>query len=398
MHPTRKLPNWLDAFMKYTDNVETASIYRKWVGILCLSSALQRKVKVEWGVSLTFYPNFYIILVGKSAAGKGTAMRPGFDIIQQIPNIRTSPQASSLQALISMLKENNQTDFREDGPKFHSSMTVFSEEFTVFLGYKNNELISTLCNWYDCEENWTYTTIKRDKENIHGVWVSILGGTTPDLIRTSLPPDSIGGGLTSRIIFVYAEKADDLSIFPTETSEQRMLFEALVHDLESINLLSGSFQWTQGFMNLWAEWRRQDFDNPPFHDPKFDGYCGRRKVHLMKLAMIMSVSREPKEQGELILTRDDLELAIKTLEEVEVQMAMTFRGVGKSDISDLIFRANTFFVTARTNEIEYKEFAKFFESDADKIMMDRITDTLEATGLIKVIKRPQADSLIKIYK
>jgi len=385
--------------MKYTDNVETASIYRKWVGILCLSSALQRKVKVEWGVSLTFYPNFYIILVGKSAAGKGTAMRPGFDILSCISNIRTAPQATSLQSLISQMQNNNHADIDTEGNQYwHSSLTVFSEEFTVFLGYKNNDLISTLCNWYDCEDNWSYTTIKRDREQVRGVWLSIMGGTTPDLIRTSLPPDSIGGGLTSRIIFVYAEKADDISIFPTETIEQKSLFEALVHDLESISLLSGSFQWTQGFMDLWADWRRTDFDNPPFHDPKFDGYCGRRKVHLMKLAMIMSVSREPKEQGDLILTKDDLEQAIKYLEEVEVQMAMTFRGVGKSDISDLIFRANTFFITAQTNEMEYKQFAKFFEADADKLMMDRITATLEATGLIKLIQRPQADTLIKINK
>lgn len=406
MNLTRKLPNWLDAFMLYTSNVETATIYRKWVGIMCLSSALQRKVKVEWGVSLTFYPNFYIILVGKSATGKGTAMRPGMNIISKIPNIRVAPQASSLQDLISTLKDNNQSDLGNvgnTGIKFHSSMTVFSEEFTVFLGYNNSELIATLCNWYDCEDHWTYGTIKRGKETVHGVWVSIIGGTTPDLIRTSLPPDSIGGGLTSRIIFVYAEKADVLSIFPTETQEDRMLFDALVHDLETIQLLSGDFTWTQGFMDLWADWRNMDSNNPPFHDNKFDGYCGRRKVHLMKLAMIMAVSRSPIVDANgtvtpLVLTRDDLELAIKTLTEVEVSMAMTFKGVGKSEISDLIFRANTFFFNSKTDEVPYKTFAKYFESDADKLMMDRITSTLEATGLITLIKRPQADTIIKVNR
>ena len=393
----RKLPSWLDAFMEYTKNVETATIYRKWVGITCLASALQRKVKVEWGVSLTFYPNLYIILVGKSATGKGTAMRPGLNIMSKIPGIKIASQATSLQALISNLKDNNLTDFNpETGEhQYHSSMTVYSEEFTVFLGYKNNELISTLCNWYDCEDRWTYDTIKRSKEEIVGVWVNLAGGTTPDLIRSSLPPESIGGGLTSRIIFVYADQADVMSIFPTESPEEKLLFDLLVHDLEVISLLSGEFSWTQGFMDLWGDWRREDRANPPFVDTKFDGYCGRRKVHLMKLAMIMSASAG---QNDLVLARDDLEESITVLNEVEEKMAMTFKGVGKSDIADLLFRANMFIKTSKTGEIPYSEFARFFEGDADKPTLERVLDTMEAMRTAVVIKKPGAEAIIKVLE
>jgi len=391
---TRKLPNWLDAFQEYTKNVETASIYLKWAGIMCIASALQRKVCVKWGVSLVFYPNLYIVLVGKSATGKGTAMRPAMDIIKQVPAIKLASQATSLQALISSLKDNNLTEIREDGSMdFHSSMTVYAEEFTVFLGYRNNELISTLCNWYDCEEKWVYDTIKRQKEKIQGVWVNIIGGTTPDLIRSSLPPDSVGGGLTSRIIFVYAENPDCISIFPTESPEQRLLFEYLVQDLEAISLLSGEFSWTQGFMDLWADWRNEDLKNPPFQNPKFDGYCGRRKVHLMKISMVMSAATG---RSDLVLTRDDLEMAIKTLTEVEAKMALTFRGMGKSDIAELMFRSHMFLKTSKTNEIPYAEFARYLEGDADKNVLDRITSTLEARGDIQIIKRPGADSIIKL--
>ncbi len=399
MTQKRNLPDWLDGYLQYTKDTETANIYRKWVGIMCIASALQRKVKTEWGVGLKFYPNFYIVLVGKSAAGKGTAMRPALDIIKQVPAIHLSSQATSLQALISNLKDNNMSDIGEDGSMyFHSSLTIYSEEFTVFLGYKNNELISTLCNWYDCDEDWEYDTIKRGKEKVKGVWVNLIGGTTPDLIRSSLPPESIGSGLTSRIIFVYAENSDCISIFPTETPELKLLQEYLVRDLETISLLSGEFTWTQGFMDLWADWRNADKANPPFIDPKFDGYCGRRKVHLMKLAMVMAVSRAPIDGGDLVLTRDDLERAIETLVEVENKMPLTFAGMGKSDISELMFRANMFFKRSNTNEITFKDFARYFESDADRNTLDRLINTLESIGVIKLIKRPQADSIIKVLE
>jgi hypothetical protein len=395
MSSNRKLPNWLDAWMEYTSNVETAYLYRKWVGLMCISSAMQRKVRVEWGVGLTFFPNLYIILVGKSATGKGTAMRPAMKIMKEIPAIKLSAQSTSLQALISSMKNNNLTDVNADGTtNFHSSMTVYSEEFTVFLGYKNNELISTLCNWYDCEEEWNYDTIKRGDEKIHGVWVTLIGGTTPDLIRSSLPPDSIGGGLTSRIIFVYAKEADCISVFPTETVQQREQFKFLVRDLEDISLMTGEFSWTEKFMSLWADWRHEDLKNPPFHDSKFDGYCGRRKVHLMKLAMIVSAST----RTDLLLTEDCLKEAINILVEVEQTMALTFKGMGKSDIADLMFRANMMFAREHRDEIPYSEFARQFESDADKPTLDRLLDSLEAVGTVQLIHKPQAENVIKILR
>lgn len=100
----------------------------------------------------------------------------------------------------------------------------------------------------------------------------------------------------------------------------------------------------------------------------------------------------------LVLTRDDLELASQALEEVEQKMAMTFRGIGKSDISDLLFRSNMFFKTAKTDEIPYYQFARYLEGDADKLTLDRVIDSLEATNTIRLIRRPGADSIIKLIR
>uniref|UniRef100_A0A6H1ZC01 Putative primase n=1 Tax=viral metagenome TaxID=1070528 RepID=A0A6H1ZC01_9ZZZZ len=394
---TRKLPDWLKGYMLYTENTEPPTLFRKWTGISCIASAMQRKIRVDWGPSLTWYPNLYIVLVGPSATGKGTAMNAGFDIISKIPSVKTAPEATSLQALISNLKDNNLTDFNPETGEhaYHSSMTIFSEEFTVFLGYHNSELMSTLCNWYDCREKWEYDTIKRSKEKIHGVWVNLIGGTTPDLIRSSLPYESIGGGLTSRIIFIYEEKPEKLVTMPTATDKEKHLYDCLVQDLEKISLLSGSFNWTEGFMRAWDTWCREDRINPPFRDPKFDGYNGRRRVHLMKLSMIVNTSHG---QHDLILSEDDLIDAANILAEAEKKMALTFKGVGRSDIADLMFRANMFLMASKTDELSYREFARYFESDADKPTLDRLLDTLEAVGTAVVIKRPGADSIVKILR
>jgi len=391
---SRNLPDWLDGFMELTENSEPPILFRKWAGISAIASALQRKVSLELGLSLTIYPNLYVVLVGPSATGKGTVMKFASDIIEQVPAIKLSAQATSYQALIRRMMTVNLTgiDIITGAQQFHSSLTIFSAEFTVFLGYKNNEMISALCDWYDCHGRWQYETIARKKEEIVGVWVNILAGTTPDSLQSSLPVDSIGGGLTSRIIFVYEEKKNKLVVAPTKTEREITLQQMLIEDLEKIAVLSGVMVYTEQFMKDYSDWCYKSDKNPPFYDRKFDGYLGRRRSHLLTLAMVCSASRT----DEMIVTADDLERAIKMLIEVEVKMGKVFKGMGRSDISSLINDSIVYLTNSHTSDIPIWQFAKHFEGDMDKLTMDRIIATLEAMGMVQIIKRPGMDSVIQL--
>lgn len=388
----RNVKDWLDGFMCLTENSEPPILYRKWSGISTIAAALQRKVVLNLGLSLNIYPNFYIVLVGPSATGKGTAMRYASDILKEVPSIKTAAQATTLQKLISRMKENNLTDVNPETGRqsYHSSMTIFSEEFTVFLGYRNLELMSSLCDWFDCKDRWCYDTIKRDNEEIVGVWVNLLGGTTPDLIQSSFPTESIGGGLTSRIIFVNEEKRDKLVIFPAATKAEIELQQYLIQDLEKISLLSGIVHLDTQAMGFYADWCMKAADNPPFHDKKFDGYNGRRRRHLNALATVCSASHSDS----LTISLDDIERAAHLLAEVEVKMGTVFRGIGKSDISVIMSDAITYIMNSSTAEIPLWMFLRRFEGDADKFTIDRLLGTLEASKYIKVIHRPGADTLI----
>lgn len=388
----RNLPDWLDGFMELTENSEPPVLYRKWTAISTIASALQRKVRVELGISLTVYPNFYIVLTGPSATGKGTAMGYAHDIISQVPAIRKAANATSLQALIRKMKNSNLTDVDMHTGKqyFHSSLTIFSTEFTVFLGYSNKEMIAALCDWYDCHERWKYETIKRDEEEVIGVWVNILAGTTPDNIQSSLPAEAIGHGLTSRIIFVNEEKKAKLVVFTAATKREIELQQLLVYDLERIALITGKYHFTEAAMSVYADWCFKADKNPPFVDKKFDGYCGRRRNHLISLSMVCSASKT----SNLVISKQDIERAIMLLDEVEVKMGTVFKGIGRSDISSLISDAISYIQTSRIPDIEMHEFARHFEGDIDKITMDRILATLESMKYINIVTKPGGISYI----
>ena len=144
----RLVPDWIDGFMEYTSNSEPPNSFKLWSALSVLSAALQRKCYIEWG-PITFYPNLYVVLVAPSGkARKGTAMSFAEDFVSDI-NVNLAAEATTRESLIQAL--GNTTDNIQDvdgNLTFHSSLTVFAPELTVFLGYNNPQLMSDLTDWY----------------------------------------------------------------------------------------------------------------------------------------------------------------------------------------------------------------------------------------------------------
>lgn len=331
----RKVDDWIQGYMDYTENSEPPTTYKKWVAISLIASVLQRKCYLEWG-PITFFPNMYIVLVGPSGrCRKGTAMGIGAKFLNDI-GIKMAAEATTREALIKSLHETE--DFQTDAGgniDHHSSLTIFSPELTVFLGYNNLQLISDLTDWYDCRDQWEYRTKNSGTNTIKGVYVNLIGATTPDLIRSALPQDAVGGGLSSRMIFVSEYEKSKIVATPFLDEDDIKLYRNLKHDLEMIYTMRGGFKITDEFVAKWVDWYTNANKNPPFRDnPKFEGYINRRGNHVLKLCMILSAS----EGDDMVIRSSTLSRAVGILEEVEKKMPTVFYGHGTSDNADVTGR------------------------------------------------------------
>lgn len=328
MSSERKLDNWIDAYVRYTDNSEPPMLFRKWCAISAIASALQRKCWLDWGIAMTLYPNMYIILVGPPAARKGTAMGPAESLVRQLA-VPLSASATTKEALTRSLKEAEAVVQLRNGESYvHSSLTVIAKELTVFVGQANYNFLSVLTDWFDCANRWEYKTKTAGTDDITNVWVNLIGATTPDLIRTSLPQDAVGGGFTSRVIFVYEDGKGKLVPFPYPTQEEKQLEALLAVDLEQISHLSGPFTVTQAFRRMWEAYYLQSANEelfPAAAERHFLGYTDRRAVHALKLSMIMCAART----SDMRVDDCDLEAALNLLKVTERKMPKTFFGMGK---------------------------------------------------------------------
>lgn len=389
--PKRRLPDWIDGYLNYTENSEPPYTYHLWVAISILSSVLQRKCRLPWG-SLLFYPNIYVVLVGPSGeCRKGTAMGPAFEFLNDL-GVNLTAEATTREALIRYLGEceDNMTS-PTGGFERHASMTIFAPELTVFLGYQNHQLLSDLTDWYDCRDKWIYRTKHEGTDDITGVYVNLIGATTPELIRTTMPLDAIGGGLTSRMIFVYEEKKGKLVPYPLVTEEEINLRSMLKTDLEHIFMMRGEFKTTATFLEEWVKWYTTQDANPPFRDTKFDGYIQRRANHVMKLSMICSCSRS----DEMIVTEVDLARAVDILKLTERKMQKTFSGVGQAQHGSLMVQVMN--EIGMQGEVTKAQLLEIFHHDADSWIMDGVLKTLEEMKFCSIERQPGTGTTKIIY-
>jgi hypothetical protein len=288
-------------------------------------------------------------------------------------NVKISADATTRERLIQMLKNSCEMFNNSEGKMVtHCSLSIVSSELTVFLGYSNLQLITDLTDWFDCKRHWTYSTKNSGEDEIIGVWVNLLGATTPALIKSALPLDAIGGGLASRMIFIYANKKRGTIPAPFITHADKTLEGELQQDLGEISKMEGEFKLTESFITRWVDWYTEADKNPPFTDHILGAYCERRPTMVMKISMIISASR----RSEMFITEDDLLTAISYLEEAETVMPNALSGIGKNIHADTLTRLMADISIAK--KVSLDNLMWRYRYDVNKLELEQLIGSLEA--------------------
>jgi len=280
-------------------------------------------------------------------------MKPGRSILEEA-GIQPTANAITLAALIRGLAARTEASPTPEGRFIiHSSILIYSEEWSVFTKYGNLDLFSVLNDWFDCVQPWKNETKTQGVDEIPAVFASMIGATTPKMLREILPPILIGGGFTSRTIFVVEEQKGKSQVPMDFTDEELEIRASLVEDLIRIKAMGGVFKTTNEYIEAWEEWylRSEAEDRAPH--PSLDSYYARRLRHLTALSMILSAA----DRHDMILELKHLEQAIDLLNRTEIKMATAFKGFGgasQGEATDIIMEL----IVARKS-VTSRELLKF---------------------------------------
>jgi hypothetical protein len=375
----RQLTDWLEHYMRYTQRSEPPALYHLWCGLTAISSALRRKCYCDWGPLRGYiYPNVFVALVGPPGGRKGTAMKIAKAMTQELDIPLGADSLGSTQALYKELMDSEDTYVESNGTtKKHKSLSIWSEEFRVFLSDRDQMLIPSLTDLFDCADVWKYKTLSRKTEDISNCFITLIGGITPALLQESLSQTSVGGGLISRIIFVVGHGPKQRSALQYLTDEEEDIRNKLRQDLQEIANLQGQFKMDKSFLRSYIKWYERDYDYNSVQNDKFAGYNNRKPLHINKLCMLLSAS----ESNDLIITDTHLSKALALLQATEYEMPGAFYGLGMSDKANVYTKILSFIESKES--FNFSELVQAFHLDVESIdqLRSHVTMATQA-GLI----------------
>lgn len=327
---TRKLDNWIKTYMGFTSTMEAPDPFHFWTAVSTIAGALRRRVWIDMG-HFQWTPNFYVIFVAPPGiVSKSTTLSVGMGMLREVKGIKFGPDAVTMAALVQALAGARE-DFPYNGAFVAmSALTIVSSEFGTFLNPHDREMIDVLVDLWDNRTGaWEKITKTSGNDTVVNPWINIGACTTPAWIAGNFPEYMIGGGFTSRCVFVYAEKKRRLIAYPfleMPTSEFTPMREKLVNDLTEIAKMAGPFTLTEEALKFGIEWYCAHYEqtNKSLDNQQFAGYLARKQTHVHKLAMVLAAA----ESSSRVITEVNLSNAIQIITSLEADMPQVFKNIG----------------------------------------------------------------------
>ena len=382
MSSQRAFDNWLEAYVDHQRFSESPVSFHFWTGVATIAGALRRRVWIDER-HYQWTPNMYVILVGPpGVAAKSTSIRAGISLLERVPGIHFGPQSMTWQALIEAFVQA-QTAVKvpgENDPATMSCLTIAAGELGTFLRPENREFLDLLTAMWDGQKEMLRRRTRMDGETtIANPWLNVIGCTTPAWLKDNFPDVLIGGGLTSRIVFVYGDKKRQLVAYPSlnvPADDYAHEDLCLLHDLKIIANLAGAYKLTPEALRWGTEWYEKHNTGPrAMHmaSDRFEGYLARKQTHIHKLAMVWAACQ----RDELIITEEDLSFAEQQTTALEGDMLRVFSSIGVSQGAKV---TNEVLGLVRNyRRITYTELWKLcFSTMAAKDFRDSVQSAIEA--------------------
>lgn len=355
--------NFINAFLSYTNNSESSERIRLWAAISTVAAALERRCHLTWGHT-TIYPNLYTIIVAPSGARKGEPLVISRKLLQDV-GVTLVAERITDEALLNFIAKSQDT-FQDTRGKlrFQCAVAIVGEELSVLLRNKDVGFMADLTALYDCRDHWTYQTKGSGTDELTGGCLNILASTAPDWLPSIFPVEAVGGGFTSRCFFVVEEKRGKIVPDPNSNMPDESERIALQHDLELIMGITGEYTLTPEAMEFYTEWYIKDaeqYETGQYHitDYKLSNYISRRATHIKKLGMIISAAQN----SSCLITRDNLEVALSYLLDIEALMPEAFKTLGHSNDATLLDAALS--ILKARKEISRAKLMRLLKRDMD---------------------------------
>lgn len=324
----------------------------------------------------------FVVLMGPPAIGKSESIKMSRTMLRQEiagkekDKFHIGPDSISYASLVDALDEYGERHVMRYGEEeiveIYNSIFMMPDELSSFMPKWDEAIIGGLTHFYDIVPFWDFKRTNKVDKSMDSVQLSLLAGTTPGNFHQTIKPHIWEQGFLSRTIIVYADKKPFIEdIFDVEVRDDG----DLRHDLQMLFALDDQFSMSKDYKDAFNAWRCSGCAPAPTH-PKFAHYCGRREVHLHKLAMISCADRGDN----LTIGIEDYQRGLGWLLEAEQQMPAMF---GVSTSNDMGIIEDISHTLDGTPMLATKFLRLLGGKVDDSRKIGPIIETMKSMGLIK---------------
>ena len=331
-----KQPNFIDAYLKYTEETEAPKCFHRWAIMSSLSAWLGRNFYLNFGHS-RINPNLYVMLMGVAGTRKSSSIKIPVKLLKAAGyNSFSSSKTSKEKFLADLAAMHYDSEEEDDDLQLFdfslqnddscAEVMVAADEFNNFCGNGNIEFLSLLGELWDFEGLYTHGKMTSKSIRVNNPLVTILSGNTPTGFSLAFPKEAIGQGIFSRLLLIHGDPTGRRITFPTAPSQEDT--QALITCLQQIReVCQGPATIAPAAASLLD---RIYQGHTPMQDPRFEAYDNRRFTQLLKLCLIVAAAHKRKE-----ITSHDVVYANTMLTHAEHLMPKALGEFGMSSKSDV---------------------------------------------------------------
>lgn len=372
---TRNYKNWILAYRDWAlPRTDAPESFIFWSAIFTIAAALRREVWISKKIlgSWECFPHLYLMFVGPPGMRKTTAMMNfAAPLLKATGVLHDGPTFFTKESLLAKLIASP-----------NSALYLTVGEFAELVQKnKPGELYDFLTSMYDSRDTLEIGTMMRGIETAIRPCLNLFSATTPAWIAANMSAAVIGGGLTSRFIFVYEDQLRDPQlVYETLMRDfgEDDMSNKLLEDLIQITTLAGEFSLAEGvgdYLNNWVKVHAGD----KIKDPKLAGYHSRKPMMMLKLAMIISAATK----DDLILTKSDIDFGIYALKTTEPSLPKVFGGIGKNEYS--FSMAEIIGYVIQEGKASHDQILSVFRSAADPRKLQELIQGCVAMAELKAV-------------
>lgn len=366
---------YIEQFLDYTSSYESPTEFFYWSAVAGIAATLRDNAYILLG-DTRVYPNLYILIIANPAMRKAKPLNSTVELIKHANNTKVIEGRTSIQAVIQRLGE---IERQKNGNTISgASGIIFTEEISAMFT-EDDANIPVLTDLYDYKSSYTSSLISRGTTRLTNVVVSLLGASNEELLKPVFNNRAIYGGLLSRCLIVYGDRVRHRNSLMYE-DPKKYDPRPLQASIRRIANLKGIFEITDAARREYDHWYTSICPELEKNTAGKTGAEGRIHVNVLKVAMILAVSRSEK----LVVDVEDIEAAIDKCQSLFKNYRRLTMGSGKSKDADpqilvlkALWQSENYTLTRRALMTQ-------LWADVSDSTMDEVSRTLLAADLVSI--------------